>query len=195
MVTDEYFVKIPRVHGRKYWQHSLLASLSSSEWLNQALSFRISSIFLRLGNSCLVFLGPSFRSTGDHQSALISPLHWHLKSHHWPGQWETLIMPHWPIRRLLHTGIKSLTWHLHNYPGNCFYQNFHPGISLPFGSLHAPTWCHHGPGRARKSLCWCLYYTRLIFSDICYSKLLSVQFIFFSSIRCQIYFPLEYKER
>lgn len=37
MVTDEYFVKIPRVHGRKYWQHSLLASLSSSEWLNQAL--------------------------------------------------------------------------------------------------------------------------------------------------------------
>ena len=31
---------------------------------------------------CLVFLGPSFRSTDDHQSALISPLHWHLISHH-----------------------------------------------------------------------------------------------------------------
>ena len=98
--------------------------------------------FFRLGNSCLVFLGPSFRSTGDHQSALISPLHWHLKSHHWPGQSEAIIVSHWPIRRLLQTGIKSLTWHLHNYPGNCFYQNFHPGISLSFGSLHAPTWFH-----------------------------------------------------
>ena len=60
--------------------------------------------------------------------------------------------------------------------------------------------CMHQLGATRavrreEILVLVLVYTHLIFSNICYSKLLSVQFIFFSSIRCQIYFPLEYKER
>ena len=196
MVTDEYFVKIPLLHGRKYWQHSLLASLSSSEWLNQAAP-RMSDVFSDLffldleilvlfslvpvsGRLVIIsqLLSVPCTGTSNHTTDPANE----RPSSRLTDQSEGCSIPasnHWPDTSIITRATAFIKISIREF------------LSL---SEHC-TICTMPPRTRKSKEILVFVYTHLIFSNICYSKLLSVQFIFFSSIRCQIYFPLEYKER